>query len=55
MQSAKAQCAGKQFAVRADPDGNFSFLCMGKEVDHNERFKSASKSDWKRYSGYLDR
>jgi hypothetical protein len=53
MRAAKGECGNKKFAVSSDRDGMISFLCQGKELNRKERFKSASKGEWKRYDGYL--
>jgi len=54
MQAAKASCgSGKRFAVRGDSDGEFSFLCEGARINLNDRFKTGSKAEWKKYDTYL--
>jgi hypothetical protein len=54
MKAAKAECGGKRFTVAADADGIISFECEGKEMNRHERFKVASKEDWKRYAAHLN-
>ena len=54
MQSAKATCVKGRFGVR-EYGGFFSFICDGKEAEYQERFKSASTADWKKYSAYLEK
>ena len=53
MKAAKGECSGKQFFVKRDPDGIISFGCQGKEIDHREKFQTASKAEWKKYDNYL--
>lgn len=69
MQMAKRECGGK-FVVHADRGGLISFHCvstetldrrrsglpmdLGEEIRTKERFRAASKADWKRYQGYLN-
>lgn len=67
MQLARRECASKQFFVRRDPDGTYSFGCQEKTQSDFERaatasetspprdqkFKPASKADWKHYQAYL--
>jgi hypothetical protein len=55
MQMAKAQCKTGAFAVRGFGEGSFGFLCDRKEVSVPDRFKAASKADWKKYDTYLDK
>jgi hypothetical protein len=53
MQTAKRACGNKRFAVASDANGTISFLCQGEETERNNRFKAASKADWKKYGAYL--
>jgi hypothetical protein len=53
MQAAKKECSNGRFSVSSDADGAISFRCEGKEMNHNTRFKLASKADWKKYDTYL--
>ena len=55
MQIAVAQCLGKRFAVSSDATGTFFFSCEGKEIGRDERFRTASKADWRRYDKYLNK
>ena len=55
MQIAKAACNGGRFGVRMGADGIVYFVCAGAEMEHNENFKAVSKTDWKKYSAYLDK
>jgi hypothetical protein len=55
MQVALAGCVGKRFAVNSDATGTFFFSCEGKEIGRDERFRTASKADWRRYDKYLTR
>jgi hypothetical protein len=52
MQIARKTC-GKKFVVRADAQGVISFVCDGRDLNVPARFQAASKSDWKKYQGYL--
>jgi len=54
MKLAKQECGSNQFFVRSDPGGLISFGCKGKEIRHDERFKCATKADWKRFDRYLN-
>ncbi len=53
MQVAKGQCGNGRFGVRGGLDGTMSFLCDGKDMEMRERFKTASKANWKRYEAYM--
>jgi hypothetical protein len=53
MQTAKRGCGNERFAVRSDASGIISFLCQGEETEHSDRFKAASRADWKKYGTYL--
>jgi hypothetical protein len=68
MQLARRECENKQFFVRRNSDGIYSFGCQEKTQSdferaaiaretppphRDEKFKPASKADWKRYDGHL--
>jgi len=54
MQTAKAACGKGRFGVR-EYGGAVWFVCDGEETEHGERFRAASKADWKKYAAYLDK
>jgi hypothetical protein len=54
MQEARGQCAGERFSVCSKADGILFFCCGEKEMNNKGRFKSASKSEWKRYNTHLN-
>ncbi len=53
MQLAKGECRGKQFFVRSEPSGIISFGCEGKKIAHEEKFKEASRAEWRKWDAYL--
>lgn len=53
MRVAQAQCGGKRFGVRLEPNGAMSFVCGEEEMRQRERFKAGSKAQWKKYEAYL--
>jgi hypothetical protein len=55
MQAAKIACGNKPLVTSAAADGTVSFDCKGKEIPHEERFRTASKAEWKKYDGYLNK
>jgi hypothetical protein len=70
MQVAKREC-NQRVVVRQDHDGTFSFHCvdpelynrrepghpidLGREISLKQRFRVASKEDWKKYDTYLNK
>ena len=52
MQVARAECGAGRFSVHGYAG---SFECDGKEIAVRQRFKVASKPDWKRYEAYLQK
>ncbi len=53
MQVARNTCVKKPFSVGADSDGNYYFNCEGQRLDLKDKFRVASKADWKKYDTYL--
>jgi hypothetical protein len=56
MQIARKSCGSSRFGVRADSDGNISFVCDGKATEPGRgRFQAATRSEWKDWQSKLRR
>ena len=53
MQWARTRCQGGRFSTGMTPSGTFYFLCDGKAIDGEDRFKQGSKADWKKWDAHL--